>query len=254
MLELGNSISTVGIYLRSLIAIFNIAINDKIISEIYYPFGKNKYQIPSVKNKKRALNFDEVKQLYLYPTIKGSIEDRSKDYWFFSYLCNGMNMRDIFNLKYRNIDLKSNEIRFIRTKTARSKRNEIEYIEIPITKEIKAIIEKWGNKPETPDSYVFPVLVDNITPKQAFERAKQAVKTTNKHLKRIGEELGFRLSLTTYTARHTYSTTLKRLGYSIEFISESLGHSDIKTTQVYLDSFEKETKIKAANELLSFVN
>jgi integrase/recombinase XerD len=253
MLESGNSLSTVGVYLRSLRAVFNIAIQDNIISKIYYPFGKRKYQIPSTKNTKKALKFEEVKQLYQHPTIEGSIEDRSKDYWFFSYLCNGINMKDIFRLKYRDIDFDRGEIRFIRSKTERSKRHDIQFIEVPITKEIKYIINKWGNNPVSQDTYVFPVLTDNITPKQEFERGKQAIKTTNKHLKRIGEELGFNLKFTTNTARHTYSTTLKRLGYSTEFIKEGLGHSDVKTTQLYLDSFEKEAKIKAANELLSFV-
>jgi integrase/recombinase XerD len=35
---------------------------------------------------------------------------------------------------------------------------------------------------------------------------------------------------------------MKRNGASLEFISESLGHSDIRTTESYLASFENDTK------------
>ena len=53
----------------------------------------------------------------------------------------------------------------------------------------------------------------------------------------------------TYVARHTFATVLKRSGVDIGIISESLGHSDLKTTQIYLDSFEN-TQIDAAMQNL----
>lgn len=62
---------------------------------------------------------------------------------------------------------------------------------------------------------------------------------------RIGKELGFG-SISTYTARHSYATVLKRSGANIAYISESLGHSDLKTTENYLASFEKEERQKNA--------
>ena len=55
-------------------------------------------------------------------------------------------------------------------------------------------------------------------------------------------------------ARHTFSTVLKRSGVSTEYIQEALGHSDIKTTENYLDSFEKEVKKEFAQRLTSFKN
>ena len=42
---------------------------------------------------------------------------------------------------------------------------------------------------------------------------------------RIIEELGIG-NITTYTARHSYATVLKRSGVNISYISESLGHTD----------------------------
>ncbi len=57
---------------------------------------------------------------------------------------------------------------------------------------------------------------------------------------------------TTYVARHTFSTLLKRTGASAEYIQEALGHTDIKTTENYLNSFEKEIKKELANKLIAF--
>ncbi len=252
LLKNDKSISTVGFYLRPLKAICNLAKNDNVISELSYPFGKGKYQIPASRNIKKALTKDELKRLYQYPTLEGTPEDRAKDYWFFSYLCNGINMNDMFKLKYKNIDFQNETITFIRTKTKKTNRQNLKPILAIITPQIKAIIKKWGNPHVNPNIYVFPILSDGLSPSDELKRINQGIKTTNKYMKRIGKELDFPLDLTSYVARHTYSTILKNSGYAVSFISESLGHSSLKTTQNYLDSFDTESKKEAANKLLDF--
>jgi hypothetical protein len=52
MLKNDNSLTTTGIYLRNVRAMFNK--NEKLSKE-FYPFGKNKYQIPGGRNVKKAL-------------------------------------------------------------------------------------------------------------------------------------------------------------------------------------------------------
>lgn len=252
MLREGNSISTVGIYTRPLRAIFNMAIRDKSISEVIYPFGKDKYQIPAGRNIKKALSLSDIEKIYNYPSIPYSAEDRAKDIWLFSYLCNGINVKDICRLKYSNINFSDGSILFIRAKTERTKRSNIKPIVGILTEEVKSIIDKWGNKPILPNSYVFPLLSEGINPETEFARIKQVTKTINKYMKRIAEELNMQLPVTTYTARHSYSTILKKSGASIEYISESLGHSDLKTTENYLDSFDIESKRELAKKLLDF--
>ncbi len=51
-------------------------------------------------------------------------------------------------------------------------------------------------------------------------------------------------NISTYTARHSFATVLKRAGANIAYISESLGHQDLKTTENYLASFEREEREK----------
>jgi integrase/recombinase XerD len=53
----------------------------------------------------------------------------------------------------------------------------------------------------------------------------------------------------TYAARHSFATILQRSRASTEFISEALGHSNVKTTQNYLARFEDETKKETTKTL-----
>lgn len=53
-----------------------------------------------------------------------------------------------------------------------------------------------------------------------------------------------------HTARHSYATILKNSGVNIALISETLGHSDLATTQIYLDGFENEQIGEALKNLL----
>jgi integrase/recombinase XerD len=252
MLNKGNSITSVGIYTRPLRAIFNKAIRDRIISDIVYPFGKDKFQIPEGRNIKKALKLADIEQLYNHQTIPNSPEDRAKDLWFFSYLCNGINVKDICRLKYSNLDFNEGKITFIRAKTELTRRRNLKAIEAIITDEVKTIIDKWGNYPQNPETYVFPILTEGLSPEKELAIIRQAGKTINKYMKRIAESLGIKLHVTTYTARHSYSTILKQSGVSIEFISENLGHSDLRTTENYLDSFDLDSKKEVAKNLLNF--
>ena len=56
--------------------------------------------------------------------------------------------------------------------------------------------------------------------------------------------------MSSHIARHTFATVLKRSGVNIAIISESMGHSDIATTQIYLDSFENSQIDEAMKNLL----
>ena len=81
---------------------------------------------------------------------------------------------------------------------------------------------------------------------------RQTTKNINKHIDDIAKALKITKRVTTYTARHSFATVLKRSGVSTEFISESIGHADLRTTENYLDSFEDDAKVENAKKLLDF--
>lgn len=69
----------------------------------------------------------------------------------------------------------------------------------------------------------------------------------NKHLKMIGYVIGIS-RIITYTGRHSFANLLKHCeGANIVFISGSLGHSDLKTTENYLALFEMKNERKILN-------
>ncbi|MBC5774357.1 site-specific integrase [Pontibacter sp. KCTC 32443] len=245
----GRSATTVGIYLRPLRALFNEAIASGDVSQEQYPFGKRKYQIPAGVNVKKALGLGDIQKIFDYVPVTES-EARGRDMWMFSYLCSGMNVKDMARLKYSQ--LTDGSITFIRSKTTRSTRHRQKSITVPLMPDAVEIIARWGKKPVVPESYIFPVLTAGLSPEEELAKVKQATKTINKYIKRIAAALGIEKDVTTYTARHSFSTVLKRSGVSTAFISEALGHSSEKTTQHYLDSFEDETKRQHLTNLTAF--
>ncbi len=250
MIQQGNSITTVGIYLRSLRTIFNLAINEGIIEKEHYPFQRGKYTIPSGRNIKKALTINEIEKIFKYVCVPGSSEEKARDLWLFSYLCNGMNMKDICRLKYK--DIEGDKLVYIRAKTLLSTKSNRKPIIVYLTDHAKSIIEKWGQKPVLPSTYVFPILPVDVSPLRERKLVQGITQLVNKYMKRIGVQLGISKPVTTYTARHSFSTVLKRSGVSIEYISESLGHSSLQTTENYLDSFEDDVKRKYADLLTNF--
>ncbi len=255
-LKKGLSYSSIGIYMRNIRAIFNQAIAKKIISKDAYPFGKNKYTPPATKKAKKALDIEDIEKIYNYKSIDPkSIEAWAKDMWLFAYNANGINLKDIANLKYVNINKKKKSFSFIREKTVNANKENIQVIEVIINEDIQRIIDKWGTKPIHPDNYIFGILSNkNSDPKIHYRAINQAIKTINKYMKRIATELGLERMPTTNFARHSFSTILKRAGVPIEMISELLGHTSIKTTQIYLGSFKSEQKEQVSNYLNSFKN
>ena len=235
VLQQGKSISTVGIYLRSFRAIYNLQNIDKSL----YPFGeqKSKYSIPTGRNIKKALTIQEIAKIYNYEAPAGSTKEMAKDYWLFLYLCNGMNVKDFCLLKWSNIE--GQMLNYNRAKTQRS-RKESRLISVALKPETMEILKKWGQPSISKDAYIFP----HLKPKMGavVERAiyQQLTKTINKYMKRISAELNLDKDVTTYFARHSFATVLKRSGAKIEMISELLGHSSVDITESYLDSFEKE--------------
>lgn len=247
MLAEGKSYTTVSIYMRCMRAMFNAAKTAGMIKEAQYPFGRGKYEIPIGKGRKMALNLQQIKQVISY-TDGSEVTENYRDLWFFSYLCNGININDMLKLKFSNIE--GDEIYFYRAKTINTSKEKKE-ISALLTPEMKKIIEKWGNDDKSLNNYIFPYLDGYTTPIEQKKRVQDVTRRINKHLKKIGDALGIS-GISTYTARHSFASVLKRSGSNIAYISESLGHSDMKTTENYLASFEKEERIKNAAFLTNF--
>ncbi len=75
-------------------------------------------------------------------------------------------------------------------------------------------------------------------------------KIVNRDLKEIGRLAKIDEPLTTYVARHSYATILRKSGVATAVISQAMGHDSEKTTKIYLESFENSVVDKANEALL----
>lgn len=144
--------------------------------------------------------------------------------------------------------MQGDKITFFRTKTKRSNRSNLKKIVVFLTAEAMAIINKWGTDKEK-DLNIFPFYKEGITEREKYNVSKHQIKNLNKWMGVISKDLGFDFKVTFYYARHSFATILRNSGASIEYISGALGHTEIKSTQLYIDSFE-ESKVKEFNSRL----
>lgn len=250
MLAEGNSITTVGINIRCLRRIYNLAILNGDAKRDLYPFGAKAngfYQPPVHNNIKKALDIKDIKKIFEYSS-PNEVEMYYRGLWIFSYLCNGMNFNDILHLKYRNIDGES--LTFVRMKTLRSRKTS--EIQVYLVEQAKNIIHKWGVKPITFDNYIFKGLQEDMDPAKKRAIILQEIKQCNKYMNIIAKKINIDFNVTTYVARHSFATVLKDSNEPIALISEALGHSSIAVTENYLKSFQIEKRKQAAEKLTSW--
>jgi site-specific recombinase XerD len=246
MLAKGRSYTTIGIYTRTLRVVFNNAIDNKDIHEDIYPFGKKKYQIPRTKKVKKALNSVQLKTLFEAEVLNVN-EAKAKDFWFFSYACNGMNLKDIALLKYS--DIKEDKFSYYRAKTF-DKTVEKTTITIHLTDFTNSIISKYGNKNKNGNVFsIIDIKEDSIT---QYKKIKNFTRYINDHIKRIAKANDLTSDISFYWARHSFTTNSIRKGASMEFISEALNHSDLNVTKNYFAGFDDETKKEFAHSVMDF--
>ena len=100
--------------------------------------------------------------------------------------------------------------------------------------------------------YLFPILDGrlHITPIQKRNRVHKVCHQVNVELRKLAQNLKISAEVTTYVARHSFATVLKKSGVNIGIISEALGHHSLKTTQIYLGAFENSQIDAAMQHLL----
>lgn len=247
MLTEGKSTTTIGIYLRPLRAIFNAAIG-KIIDRAYYPFGKDKFKIPAGKKTKKAFKDRELKLLF-DGQPKDEYQAKAKAFWFFSFSCNGMNIKDILNLKFK--DFQNDSFSFIREKTKNTSETPQE-ITVILTPFAKSVISEYGNPNQAPKNFVFPFVDRTQSQAKQHAQVQNFTRFINQHFKKYAASLGITSEVSTYWARHSFATRAIRNKASMEFVSEALGHSDLKTTKGYFAGFESDQKKEFAEALMNF--
>ena len=222
---------------------YNKAIEAKIVAREKNPFIEYKLSHFNTKTIKRALSKNDILKI-----INADCNGQSKlrqlthDLFSFSYLCGGISFVDIANLTHQNIV--EDRLIYQRQKTHGN-------INLLLSKEASTIIKKYSTYQQEAE-YLFPILhcKRHITPMQKSNRVHKICHQVNAELRIFAKELGISAEVTTYVARHSFATILKKSGVNIGIISQALGHQDIKTTQIYLSKFDNEQVDDAMKNLL----
>ena len=240
MYKQGLAVNTIGTRIRHLRAVFNMAIEYHVINKECYPFHTYKVSKVNQTPPKRAMTKADIQKVLSYQG-KTDMERLAISLFTFSYYSAGINFIDMAMLKHSNI--MDDKLCYTRAKTKKQ-------IVIPLQEESMRIISKYSAYSVEQSNYIFPILSSfHKTEIQIANRLYKVLAKVNKALKHIGLELGLPIKLTTYVARHSFATVLKRAGVSTSIISESLGHSSEKITQIYLDSFENSQMEEALSHL-----
>ena len=217
----GNSDNTISYKIRPLRALHYKFCNETDIPQTN-AYKRFKVGRLNTVTSKRSLNKHELKQFTEYKPRNES-EKIAKDIFMFSFLTRGMNIADISKLRSTNIIGES--IVYKRSKTGTT-------FTITISDSIREILNEYS-----PTGYIFPIM------KPYHKNTKYSIrlftKFVNNNLKRIADELKIP-KITTYYARHSYSSLARKNGFSVEMISEALGHQNFSTTKAYLESFANE--------------
>ena len=223
------SVNTIGIYFRNLKSLCNYAIKKGLLKE--NPLSD--YSIQSAPREKKALSIEDFTALKNYQTTDTK-KQFARDFFMLSFLMSGVNLGDIFALRNMNID--EMHLSFERKKTGIK-------VEMELTQGAIDIMQRYGRLNRNhPNDYVFPFYVGLEDENKIRQRKQWLIRKINVGLEDICSELKIE-KITTYNARHTYATMGRDYGnLDISQLQKLLGHANITTTQIYLDSLTTQAQ------------
>lgn len=230
--------NTIGIRFRTLRAIYNLAIEENIVKAEHYPFNTYKVSKLHKETVKRAISKEDINRILEYQSANKYMRFPI-DLFAFTYYVGGINFVDIAYLTNEN--LIDGRLIYTRRKTGK-------LIKLPLQPQALELIEKYSDKD---NPYLFPILsVNHKTEQQRANRVHKVITKVNQRLKEVGKALDIPIDLTTYVARHSQATIMKKAGVPTSIIRELMGHSSEGVTQIYLDSFDNEQIDDAMKNLL----
>ena len=234
---LGNKINTVHSNLKIFRKIFNDAIREEIIESELNPFTKFKLTVE--KTTKEYLTEDELFAMEDLSLKAGSVMEHHRNIYIFAAYAGGIRISDILLLRWQNFD--GSHIHIFMQKTKES-------ISVKLPEKALSILEIYSSYTplKQPKDFIFPFLSSNFdytNPKVLFNAISSNTAYANKNLKLIATKASIQKSISFHSSRHTWATRALRKGMRIEYVSKLMGHSSLKTTQIYTKIVNSELDI-----------
>lgn len=187
---------------------------------------------------KRALRKEEVQRL-LSPALRQTLPENRRealDVLLFILYGRGMVFKDVYNLTHRMVT--DRHIRYQRSKTGVP-------IDVEVVPELEEIMKRY-HREDSP--FVFPFLHETRKGCLGKELSEEsALRRINRSMREIGRKTGLSVPLTTYVLRHTWASLMLEDSQPVELISQCMGHTSIRTTQIYLSRISSHKVDTAVN-------
>ncbi len=220
-----NGTNTVHTDLKSFRRIINEAVD-----EDKFPYSKNpflKFKLKWEKTPKVFLTESELMAFENFQSEPGSKRELHQDAFVFACYVGGLRISDICRLKWIAFDGKHILCSTLKTGSV---------VSIKVPQRGLEILEKYKADEVGSGDFIFPILDRNLdysNPEFLQTMINSRNVYANKDLKFIAEKVGIEKNISFHTSRHTWATRALRKGMRIEYVSRLMGHSSIKTTQVY---------------------
>lgn len=223
----GVKLTTLSFYMRTLRAMYNMAVRDGAATD-NNPFRNACTAIGPTP--KRAITFEDVRKISLM-YIRARQTALARDMFMLSFFTRGMPFIDMAFLK--KTDLKNGVLTYKRKKTG-------QVLSVKWERCMQDIVDMH---PSRNNVFLLPII--NDPDGDLRKQYKNSQRYFNERLTRLGNRLHIGTPLTMYVARHSWASIAKGIGVPITVISEALGHTSLKTTQIYLKSINAEVIDKA---------
>lgn len=177
------------------------------------------YKIAKKPVKKDKLTKEEIARIESLELQPGAVND-ARNLFLFSYYCKGMRFENCLTVKHS--DIKNDRIYFRSNKGNK-------FISVKLHTRLKEIIDQYQC-----EEFIFPFITSLPETKLKYmELISSKNVVINRNLKTVAGLAEINLNLTFHIARHSLAFHLMEHA-SIHVIKETLGHSDYRTTEIYL--------------------
>ena len=236
-----SSPNTISTYMRTLQPVYNRWMSPGI--EGYNPVLFKDVYTKVESRTKRALTAEQMEQLrntdFSVLTLR---QQQVLTYFLRMFMLRGMPFIDLAHL--RKSDLRNRRITYRRHKTGK-----LMVVDVP--PDAMRLLQKYRDK--TDSEYLFPLLHGGLFMEEHHHRYQETLRHFNRELARLMKQLLPGVSVSSYTARHTWATLAYHSGVPVGLISQSLGHSSIRVTMTYLKPFDAEGIGRINRQVISLV-
>lgn len=234
--ERGATKNTQSFYFRILRTVCNRAREEGVATLPANLF--NNVYTGKARTRKRALPIEDIRRIAATEP-KSRKEQLARDMFIFSFVTRGMAPIDIAHLRKGNVV--AGRLTYRRHKTGST-------VSMEWIAEMQEIVSRYEREGS---DYLFPLVSsEGAEGWKEFKRGSQAV---NYHLRRLGKRLALPMPLTLYVARHSWATAAKSSGVPTALISDAMGHSSERMTQVYLGSIDVGRIDTANRKIVDFL-